>query len=217
MNKPVKKEVPITVVRRLPRYYRYLEDLLRHEIFKISSKELSKKMGVTASQIRQDLNFFGGFGQQGYGYNVENLYYKIQSILGIDRGFKTIIVGAGNICKALANYEFTHRKGFFLTGIFDVNPDIVGKEVSGCTIQHFNKIEAFLKENQIDIAILTVPKSTVNEVADKLYECGMRGFWNFSNAEILKGTDAAVENVYLNDSLLTLSYKINELSEETSK
>lgn len=202
------KKVPDVVIKRLPRYYRYLGDLLSQDIKRISSGALSKKMNVTASQIRQDFNYFGGFGQQGYGYNVEFLYEEMGKILGLDEGDTTIIVGAGNLGRALAAHSGFERRGFKLIGIFDSNPDIVGKEIAGQKIKDINDIEDFLKNNHVDIGILTVPKIAVHEIADRLVACGVKGLLNFSYAELKLPDNIAVENVHISDPMMTLSYKI---------
>ena len=205
-----KKKVSIAVIRRLPRYYRYLSDLLRMDITRISSKELSARMGITASQIRQDLNCFGGFGQQGYGYNVESLYNEIGSILGVNSKFKTVIIGAGNMGQALSNYGNFEKRGFKLTGIFDVNPKVIGKKIKGIEIMHLDTIEEFTKNNKVDIAILTVPYEQTPELAERMARLGIKGLWNFSPMDLKLTSDVVVENVHLSDSLMVLGYKINE-------
>ncbi|HHW47559.1 MAG TPA: redox-sensing transcriptional repressor Rex [Clostridiaceae bacterium] len=205
-----KKKVSIAVIRRLPRYYRYLSDLLKMDITRISSKELSARMGITASQIRQDLNCFGGFGQQGYGYNVEYLYNEIGKILGVDKKFNTIIIGAGNMGQALANYGNFEKRGYHLVGIFDVNPKIIGKKIKNIEIMHIDKIEEFLKENKVDIAILTVPYEHTPEVADRVARLGIKGLWNFSPMDLKLPYDVVIENVHLSDSLMVLGYRLKE-------
>lgn len=209
------KKVSLVVVKRLPRYYRYLGELLSKGVYRVSSRELSDKMGVTASQIRQDLNCFGGFGQQGYGYNVEMLYHEIAAILGLDRGYKTIIVGAGNLGHALANHTNFEKRGFRLIGIFDSDPEIAGREIGGLIVQHSDNLAAFVKKEKPDIAILTVPKTAVNQVANDLVALGIKGLWNFSYAELQLPEGVAVENVHLSDSLMTLSYKIANAGGDT--
>jgi len=205
-----KKKVSLAVVKRLPRYYRYLLDLIRLGITRISSKELSAKMGVTASQIRQDLNCFGGFGQQGYGYNVESLYKEIGIILGVDKKFKTIIVGAGNMGQALANYDNFESRGFNNVGIFDVNPQIVGKSIRGLVVRHFDTLGEFLETEHVDIAMLTVPYEATPEVAEKIAKLGIKGLWNFSPMDLKLPYDIVVENVHLSDGLMVLGYKLTE-------
>ncbi len=202
------KNVPEVVAKRLPRYYRYLDDLLKKNISRISSGELSKKMGVTASQIRQDFNFFGGFGQQGYGYNVELLRNEIASILGIDTCIKTILIGAGYLGHALANHTNFEKRGFKLVGIFDIDESVIGAEINGITVYNDKELKDFIKNNKPEIAILTVPKKVANDVARQLIEYGIKGIWNFSYAEIDLDSYVPIENVHLSDSLMTLSYKI---------
>lgn len=206
----MEKKVSMAVVKRLPRYYRYLTDLLKVDIKRISSKELSERMGITASQIRQDLNCFGGFGQQGYGYNVELLYKEIGKILGVERRFTTIIVGAGNMGNALANYSNFQKRGYDLIGIFDVNPERVGKHINGIKIRHMDELEKFTEEKKVDIAILTVPSSNISEVAEKVAELGVKGIWNFSPQDLKLTSDIVVENVHLSDGLAVLGYRIKE-------
>ena len=206
----LKKKVSIAVVRRLPRYYRYLSDLLRMDITRVSSKELSNRMGITASQIRQDLNCFGGFGQQGYGYNVESLYNEIGNILGVNNKFHTIIIGAGNMGQALANYPNFERRGFLLTAIFDINPKLVGKKIKNIEIMHLDTVEEFIKHNRVDIAMITVPSENTSEIAEKMARLGIKGLWNFSPMDLKLPYDIIIENVHLSDSLMVLGYKMNE-------
>jgi len=206
----VQKKVSIAVIRRLPRYYRYLADLLRMDITRVSSKELSARMGITASQIRQDLNCFGGFGQQGYGYNVEALYREIGEILGLSNNYQTIIIGAGHMGKALANYTNFEKRGFKLIGIFDVNPEIIGTKIRGIEIMHMDRLEEFVSNNKVDIAILTVPYDQTPSVADRVARLGIKGLWNFSPMDLKLPYDVIIENVHLSDSLMVLGYKINE-------
>lgn len=204
------KKVPEVVIKRLPRYYRYLSDLLAQDITRISSNALSDKMNVTASQIRQDFNYFGGFGQQGYGYNVNMLYHEIGEILGLHDKDTMIIIGAGNLGRALANHTSFEKRGFKLTGIFDVDNRIVGSHINNIEIQHIDSLEGFLANNRVDIAILTIPKSAVSEVAQRLEDGGVKGILNFSYMELKLSRDIAVENVHLSDSLMLLSYKIKQ-------
>lgn len=206
---PANRRISMAVIRRLPRYYRYLGELLENGIKRISSKELSERMGVTASQIRQDLNNFGGFGQQGYGYNVEYLYKEIAKILGLDNKYKVIIVGVGNLGQALANYVKFEERGFVLCGLFDVNPRLIGMTIRGIEVKDIDEMEAFVKENKIDIAYLTLPKSKVRKVAEDLASWGVKGLWNFSPVDLDLSSDVIVEDVHLSDSLMTLSYRIN--------
>ena len=167
-------------------------------------------MGITASQIRQDLNCFGGFGQQGYGYNVESLYNEIGNIMGINKTFKTIIIGAGNMGQALSNYGNFSKRGFDLVGIFDVNPQIVGKKIKDVEVLSLDSLEAFLSENKVDIAMLCVPYSETPEIADRVARLGVKGLWNFSPMDLKLPYDVIIENVHLSDSLMVLGYKLNE-------
>ncbi len=205
---PAEKKISIAVIRRLPRYYRYLSDLLAAGVRRISSKELSQKMDVTASQIRQDLNCFGGFGQQGYGYNVESLFNEIGKILGVKRKFNVIIIGAGNMGQALANYTNFEKRGFRLTGIFDNNPSIIGRKIRNITIRNINEIEEFMRQDPADIAILTVPYEYTREVADRVAKLGVKGIWNFSPMDLKLPYNVVIENVHLSDSLMVLGYRL---------
>lgn len=204
------KKISSAVIKRLPRYYRYLRDLHDAGVARISSKELSEKMSATASQVRQDLNCFGGFGQQGYGYNVEHLYKEIGNILKVDKGFNYIIVGAGNMGKALSNYDNFSRRGYKLVGVFDTNNDIIGKKINGFIVEDFKNIEKFLSENDVHLAMLCVPNPVTQEVVGILYKNNVKGFLNFSSKEIVIAKDAVVENVHLSDSLMILGYKLGQ-------
>lgn len=204
------KKVSIAVIRRLPRYYRYLADLLEMDITRISSKELSVRMGITASQIRQDLNCFGGFGQQGYGYNVESLYKEIGNILGLGNKYQMIIIGAGHMGQALANYSNFEKRGYNLAGIFDIDPNIVGRTIKDLEVLHFDTLGDFVKENKVDIAILSIPYEKTRAVADKVAGFGIKGLWNFSPMDLKIPYDVIIENVHLSDSLMVLGYKMNE-------
>jgi len=203
------KQVPLVVVKRLPRYYRYLGELLKNNITRISSTELSEKMGVTASQIRQDLNYFGGFGQQGYGYNVEMLYSRITTILGLDKGHKTIIIGAGNLGRALANYGGFANRGYNIIGLFDVDPELKGTVIAGAPVMMYDEVSDFVNEQKPDIAILAVPKNSVGKVADHLISLGIKAFLNFAYVDLDVPEDVVVENVHLSDSMMTLSYRMS--------
>ncbi|MFT8889429.1 MAG: redox-sensing transcriptional repressor Rex [Ethanoligenens sp.] len=210
-----KENVSLSVIRRLPRYHRFLADLMRSGITRISSKELSRRMGLTASQIRQDLNCFGGFGQQGYGYNVEQLHREIGVILGIDKQYPAIVVGAGNIGRAIAlNFDFS-QMGFEMIGIFDINPSIIGMPIRDLTVADVAGIEAFCQKHHPRIAVLTVSRSAAAEMAEKLIHLGVSGFWNFSHYDFsAKYPGVIVENVHLSDSLMTLCYMVKDLSEK---
>lgn len=211
------KEISQAVIGRLPRYLRYLGDLKDEGVERVSSQELSELMQVTASQIRQDFNNFGGFGQQGYGYNVEYLYNEIGKILGLDRKHNFVIIGAGNLGRALGNYLNFERRGFIFRGMFDRNPDLIGKDVRGVKVKPMEELEQFIKENDIDIAVLTIPKTGAVEVADKLVQNGIRAIWNFAHVDLHVPEGIQVENVHLSDSLMKLSYNINRYMKENSK
>lgn len=202
-------EISKAVVKRLPRYYRYLGDLLEAKVERISSNELSDMMHVTASQIRQDLNNFGGFGQQGYGYNVKYLYNEIGKILGLDQTYRMIIIGAGNLGQALANYVKFEKRGFWIKGIFDVNPRLKGMTVRGIEIRMTDELPQFIRDNQIQIATLTLPKAGAEAVAPILVENGVRAIWNFAHTDLNVPKDVVVENVHLSESLMQLSYNLN--------
>lgn len=201
----------MSVIRRLPRYYRFLNHLKKTGINRISSKELSEKMGFTASQIRQDLNCFGGFGQQGYGYIVEQLCDEIGNILGVSNGYRCILIGAGNLGQAIASHLSFEAQGFRLIGIFDSDPHKIGTSLSGQMIRDVRTLDDFCKETQPVMAVLCTPRAAVEHLSDQLYAMGIRNFWNFSHYDIaMKYPDAIVENVHLNDSLMTLCYRISD-------
>jgi len=204
--------VSTSVIKRLPRYYRFLQELMNNGVTRISSRELSEKMGFTASQIRQDLNCFGGFGQQGYGYNVSELHAEIGKILGVDKGYKTILIGAGNLGRAIATHMNFDARGCKLIGIFDVNPELTNVEVGTLRIMHTDTIADFCNENSPIIAILCIPKESAQQIADTLVKHGIKAFWNFSHCD-LKPTfnDIIVENAHLGDSLMTMVYNVNSL------
>lgn len=208
------RKISRAVISRLPRYYRYLGDLLEAGVERISSSDLSKKMHVTASQIRQDLNNFGGFGQQGYGYNVKYLYTETGKILGLDRCHNFIIIGAGNLGQALANYASFERSGFILKSLFDVNPRLEGVTIRGIPVRMVDELEDFLKNNDIEIAALTLPKSKAIEVADILVDNGVKGIWNFAHTDLSLPKDVVVENVHLSDTLMKLSYNLCQQDKE---
>lgn len=208
---PKHDNISMSVIRRLPRYYRILNHLKKTGINRISSKELSEKMGFTASQIRQDLNCFGGFGQQGYGYIVEQLCDEIGNILGISNGYRCILIGAGNLGQAIASHLSFEAQGFRLIGIFDSDPHKIGTSLSGQMIRDVRTLDDFCKEMQPVMAVLCTPRAAVEHLSDQLYAMGIRNFWNFSHYDIaMKYPDAIVENVHLNDSLMTLCYRISD-------
>ena len=202
--------VSTAVIRRLPRYYRHLSELQEAGTVRISSSALGKSMGLTASQIRQDLFCFGEFGQQGYGYKVESLKEEIGEILGISRGHTLIVVGTGNLGRAIIeNFRFSGN-GFRVLAAFDVNPQIVGTEISGIPVYHSDRLEAFIAEHPVNVGMLTVPISAAQETADRLTAAGVKGIWNFTNYELTEPEDVVVESVHFSDSLLALSYMITQ-------
>jgi len=203
------REISQAVIGRLPRYFRYLGELKDGGVERISSQDLSKLMKVTASQIRQDFNNFGGFGQQGYGYNVEYLYKEIGKILGLDKQHRFIIVGAGNLGRALGNYINFEKRGFIFCGIFDQDPALAGMEVRGVKVMPMEEMEGFIRENDIDIAVLTIPKTGAVAVAEKLVQNGIRAILNFAHVDLNVPEGIQVENVHLSDSLMKLSYNIS--------
>ena len=198
----------------LPRYYRYLGELLENGVERISSSDLSKRMKVTASQIRQDLNNFGGFGQQGYGYNVKYLYTEIGKILGLEENHNFIIIGAGNLGQALANYTSFENRGFILKGIFDVNPRLEGVTIRGVQIRMMDELSSFIRDNDVEIGVLTIPKEKAIEVANLLVDNGVRAIWNFAHTDLNLPDNVIVENVHLSESLMQLSYNISRYKEE---
>ncbi len=204
------RQISKAVIKRLPRYYRYLGELLENGVERISSNELSIRMNVTASQIRQDLNNFGGFGQQGYGYNVKYLYTEISKILGLDVAHNIIIIGAGNLGQALANYTSFEKRGFVVKGIFDVNPTMKGVAIRGVEIRLMDEMQSFIKENNIEIAVLTIPKTKAAEVASLIVESGVKAIWNFAHTDLQLPDDVIVENVHLSESLMRLSYNVSK-------
>ncbi len=211
------KEISQAVIRRMPRYYRYLGELLDVGVERISSNELSSRMKVTASQIRQDLNNFGGFGQQGYGYNVKHLYDEIGKILGLDQQHNIIVIGAGNLGQALANYVKFEKRGFMITGLFDVNPALRGLSVRGIQVRLLEELEDFIHNNKVDIAALTMPKERADEVANELVRLGVHAIWNFAHLDLELPEHVVVENVHLSDSLMQLSYNIVKKEFNTEK
>lgn len=206
-----KKNISMAVIKRLPKYHRYLGNLMKNDVDRISSKELSETIGFTASQIRQDLNCFGDFGQQGYGYNVSELYNQIRNILGLTKVYKTVIIGAGNIGQALANYTRFDKLGFKLEAIFDRNPKLIGIRIRDIEIKDIDYMSDYLKENNIDIGIDCVPDNNAQKVCDTLVKNGVKGIWNFAPIDLVVPKDVKVENVHLSDSLLTLSCLLNDI------
>ena len=205
----MEKEISQAVIGRLPRYFRYLGELKDEGIERVSSQELSDIMSVTASQIRQDLNNFGGFGQQGYGYNVGYLYEEIGKILGLDKEHNLIIIGAGHLGQALVNYMNFERRGFIFRGIFDNNSSICGKQIRNITVRPMHEMEQFVRDNDIDIAVLTIPKTGAVAVAEQLVSYGIKGIWNFAHVDLRVPKEIKVENVHLSDLLMKLSYNLS--------
>ena len=209
-----KSAVPTAVIKRLPRYHRYLGDLLSEGRMRISSTELSKLMNVTASQIRQDLNCFGGFGQQGYGYNIKYLYGKISELLGGNEGYTAVIVGAGNLGRALAATRMFARRGVERLALFDVNEAIIGTEIYGIKVYSIDDLFEFCKNERVAIGVLTVPREAALSIAETLVSAGVRGIWNFANIELkVSDPEVIVENIHLGDSLMTLCYEIKTRAE----
>ena len=205
----MEKEISQAVIRRMPRYYRYLGELLEEGVERISSNDLSNRMQVTASQIRQDLNNFGGFGQQGYGYNVQYLYDEIGKILGLTQTHNIIVMGAGNLGQAITNYVKFERLGFRIIALFDVNPDLKRQNVRGIPIYMMDELDEFVAKNEIDIAALTLPKEKADETAKHLVDLGIHAMWNFAHGDLdLMDRRVVIENVHLSDSLMQLSYNI---------
>lgn len=208
LQKPISK----AVINRLPRYHRYLGELLKSGITRISSGELAKRMSLTASQIRQDLNCFGGFGQQGYGYNVSSLYQSIGKILGVSQNYNAIILGIGNLGHALASHHLFKNRGINLMGLFDKNPDIVGQKVGSLTVSHIDTLEDFCRKNKVDIAVMTIPKIETSLMCERLVKLGVRGFWNFSNMglKLPDCQNVQIENMHMGDSLMKLCYNLTQ-------
>ena len=208
------RKISQAVIRRLPRYYRYLGELLEDGVERISSNDLSKRMKLTASQIRQDLNNFGGFGQQGYGYNVKYLHTEIGKILGLENKHNFIIVGAGTLGQALANYSHFENQGFILKGIFDVNPTLRGMSIRDVPVRMMSEMKDFIKENNIEIAVLTIPKECAIDVAKDLVDAGIQAIWNFAHVDLNVPDNVIVESVHLSESLMRLSYNISRYNED---
>ena len=205
-----KKNVSIAVIKRMPKYYRYLGELVKNDVDRISSKELGEKIGFTASQIRQDLNNFGDFGQQGYGYNVKELHNQIGAILGVGKEYNAVLIGAGNIGQAIANYSRFTDIGLGITAIFDANPKLVGMRIRDVEIKDIDELKGYLEENHIDMGILCVPRINAQKVCDVLVNGGVRGIWNFAPIDLHVPETVKVENVHLSESLLTLVYQMNK-------
>lgn len=215
MQKPKRSEISSSVIKRLPRYYRFIGELIKQGIVRSSSSELAEKMSLTASQIRQDLNCFGGFGQQGYGYNLVELRTEIGKILGIDRGYKAVLFGAGNLGKAIASHMNFGEYGWELIGIFDSDLRKENEKVADLSVMHISRMESFITENKPEIAILCIPKVAAQEYADKLVSLGIKAFWNFSHYDLaVSHKNIVVQNVHLGDSIMTLSYGLTTFEDE---
>ena len=205
------ENVSLSVIRRLPRYYRFLSELIQQGTDHISSRELSNRMGLTASQIRQDLNCFGGFGQQGYGYHVESLFQEITRILGLDQPLKAILIGMGNLGRAIALHMEFESKGFQLIGLFDQAPGVIGTKIGEMQVHAMEDLEIFCQRERPHAAVLCVPKESADSVANRLISLGVKSFWNFSHYDLaIEHNDIVVENVHMGDSLMTLSYRVHE-------
>ena len=213
----MQKVISTAVIKRLPRYYRYLGELRKKEVVRISSKELSERMNVTASQIRQDLNNFGGFGQQGYGYNVEYLYTEIGKILGLDEEHEVVIIGAGNLGQAVANYQDFARRGFAIKAVFDIKPELIGKELGSAKVYSMNDLKEYVETNRPDIVALALPKSQAVQVANDVVSWGVKAIWNFAPTELRLPKDVVVENVHLTESLMRLSYNLRAVQNKSAK
>ena len=213
-----RENISMSVIRRLPRYYRFLYHLKESGVTRISSTELSERLGLTASQIRQDLNCFGGFGQQGYGYIVGQLCEEIGKIIGLSHGYQSILLGAGNLGRAIANHMSFVAEGFRLVGVFDSSPAKIGTQLAGLEVTDVAELDSFCRRERPVMATFCVPRGAAEQLAEQLYKLGVRNFWNFSHYDIsLKYPDALVENVHLNDSLMTLCYKISNSAPEGGK
>ena len=206
--------VSITVIRRLPKYHRYLAELMSKGINRISSQELSNLTGFTASQIRQDLNNFGGFGQQGYGYNVEDLHRELSKILGLDKKYTAVITGTGNLGQAIANYKGIEDAGFKIISLFDRNPKMIGLKIRDIEVRDIETLEEFIIANKVDIGIITVPKEGAQPIADKYVKAGIKGIWNFAPTDLIVPKNVIVENVRLNESILILSYFLKNVEKK---
>ena len=203
-------KIPSAVIKRMPRYRRYLKELQKEGVAKISSGEFSRLIGQTASQIRQDFNNFGGFGQQGYGYNVDALHHEITMILGLDKEYKMVVIGAGNLGQAIINYTHYYKSGFIVSGIFERNPKLIGIKINDIEILDYEDLQAYVKEQKIDIGIICTPVDNAQDVANRLVLAGIKGIWNFAPIDLCVPESIALENMHLSDSLHSLAYHINK-------
>lgn len=214
---PVQGKVSLPVIKRLPKYYRYLSEMKQKGISKVSSSELARIMGTTASQVRQDFNCFGGFGQQGIGYEVSRLHTEIGSLLFKENSLNTILIGTGRLGTAISSYLNNEARGYRLLAAFDVKENVIGTELCGMTIQHIDNLREFCKQHHPDVAVLCIPKISAKELAPTLMELGIKGFWNFSHYDLaVEYPGAVVENVHLGDSLMSLSYRVNHADDPAS-
>ncbi|WP_027339722.1 redox-sensing transcriptional repressor Rex [Halonatronum saccharophilum] len=202
--------IPTAVIKRLPKYYRHLDRLLEKGVEKISSREFGEIVGVSAPQLRQDLNHFGNFGQQGYGYNIEKLYKALAKVIGIEKKSSMVLVGVGNLGQAIVNSTDFERRGFYLSAIFDVNPRLIGLKINDIEIRDIDNLGDYIKDNQIDIGIITVPEKGAQPVADIMIDNGVKGIWNYAPVDLNYPEGIAVENEHLTEGLLRLSFKIKE-------
>jgi redox-sensing transcriptional repressor len=206
----VQKVIPEAVIMRLPIYHRYLSQLTKEEVERISSPELAAKIGITASQLRQDLSWFGSFGQQGYGYRVNELLYEISKILGLETQAAMVMVGAGNLGRAIASYPNFNEKGFHIQAIFDNNPQVIGDVIEGKTIQPTDDLESYLVKNTVNIGVITTPATAAQAVADIFIRCGVKGIWNFAPVRLKVPEGVVVEHVHISESLMMLSFKMRQ-------
>lgn len=209
-QKKKERAIPVSVIKRLPIYYRYLTMLLSREVERISSRELAAKLGVTASQIRQDLSHFGNFGQRGYGYRVKELQKTIGEILGLNNNMQLVLVGAGNLGRAIVNYPNFSKRGFYFKAIFDNNEEVIGEFIGGIKVLHLDDLAGYLEENEIDIGVIATPPEAAVEIAHQLVRGGVKGIWNFAPVSLNLDKEVIVENVHISESLLTLSFRIKE-------
>lgn len=212
---PSQGKVSLPVIKRLPKYYRYLSEMKQKGVTKVSSSELARMMGTTASQVRQDFNCFGGFGQQGIGYEVSRLHNEIGTLLFKEDSLSTILIGTGRLGTAISSYLNNDARGYRLLAAFDVKEEVIGTELCGMTIQHIDNLREFCKSNSPDVAVLCIPKLSAKQLAPTLVELGIKGFWNFSHYDLtVEYPGMIVENVHLGDSLMSLSYRVNNLEQE---
>lgn len=213
-TKNQKGEIPSVTIKRLPVYYRFLADLAKKEVERVSSKELAVKMGINPSQLRQDLSYFGSFGQQGYGYRVQDLMEEIGRILGLNQNLKMVLIGAGHLGTALANYESFTRRGFVITAVFDNNPEMIGKNINGMLIQNIKELREYLRSHPVDIGIITTPAESAQDIANQLIEEGIKGIWNFAPVSLRIPAGITLENVHISESLFLLSFKLQQKKQQ---